>query len=63
MVANAAHVLNEGSTLRVTEVSKYFAKLDDAEGTTHALDRVSLSVDPDRWSDPPRDRTLLHVAH
>jgi len=43
MVATA-HPVNEGSSLRVTEVSKHFAKLDDAEGTTHALDRVSLSV-------------------
>jgi ABC-type nitrate/sulfonate/bicarbonate transport system ATPase subunit len=44
MVANAAHPLNEGSSLRVAEVSKHFAKLDDAGGTTHALDNVSLSV-------------------
>jgi ABC-type nitrate/sulfonate/bicarbonate transport system ATPase subunit len=36
--------LNEGSTLRITGVSKHFAKLDDAGGTTHALDNVELSL-------------------
>jgi len=44
MVANAAHALNEGSSLRVAGVSKHFAKLDAADGTTHALDNISLSV-------------------
>jgi ABC-type nitrate/sulfonate/bicarbonate transport system ATPase subunit len=44
MVAAAAHALNEGSAFRVAEVSKHFAKLDEAEGTTHALDNVSLSL-------------------
>lgn len=44
MVASATHALNEGSALRVSGVSKFFAKVDDTEGTTHALDQVSLSV-------------------
>src|SRR5574341_1710474 len=35
---------HEGSSLRVLEVSKHFATLDDTGGRTHALDRVSLSV-------------------
>jgi ABC-type nitrate/sulfonate/bicarbonate transport system ATPase subunit len=43
MVA-APGALNEGSALRVVGVSKHFAKLDDADGTTHALDNVSVSV-------------------
>jgi ABC-type nitrate/sulfonate/bicarbonate transport system ATPase subunit len=40
----AAHALNEGSSLRVVEVSKYFAAPDDSAPRTHALDGVSLSV-------------------
>ncbi len=40
----AAHALNEGSSLRVVDVSKYFAAADDSAGRTHALDNVSLSV-------------------
>lgn len=39
-----AHALNEGSSLRVEGVTKYFASLDDSEGRTHALDNVSLAV-------------------
>ena len=34
----------EGSSLRVREVSKTFPTLDQADVRTHALDRVSLSV-------------------
>jgi ABC-type nitrate/sulfonate/bicarbonate transport system ATPase subunit len=44
MVAVAARPVSEGSALRVTEVSKHFPTLDDSAGSTHALDRVSLSV-------------------
>jgi ABC-type nitrate/sulfonate/bicarbonate transport system ATPase subunit len=40
----AAHALNEGSSLRVVEVSKHFAAADESDGRTHALDNVSLSV-------------------
>src|SRR6185503_7423463 len=40
----AAHALNEGSSLRVVEVSKYFAAPDDSAPRTHALNGVSLSV-------------------
>jgi ABC-type nitrate/sulfonate/bicarbonate transport system ATPase subunit len=40
----AAHALNEGSSLRVVDVSKHFAAADDSGGTTHALDSVSLSI-------------------
>jgi ABC-type nitrate/sulfonate/bicarbonate transport system ATPase subunit len=36
--------LAEGSSLRVTEVSKHFPAPDDSAGTTHALDGVSLSL-------------------
>ncbi|HMJ90196.1 MAG TPA: ABC transporter ATP-binding protein [Candidatus Acidoferrum sp.] len=39
-----AAAINEGSTLRVVSVSKFFAKPDDTGETTHALDNVSLSV-------------------
>jgi ABC-type nitrate/sulfonate/bicarbonate transport system ATPase subunit len=37
---------HEGSALRVVEVSKHFPTPDNSEGTTHALDQVSLSVAP-----------------
>ena len=40
----AAHALNEGSSLRVVEVSKHFVAADESDGRTHALDSVSLSV-------------------
>ena len=40
----AAHALNEGSSLRVTEVSKRFLAADDPERQTHALDGVSVSI-------------------
>jgi ABC-type nitrate/sulfonate/bicarbonate transport system ATPase subunit len=43
-VVNSA--LNEGSSLRVVAVSKYFSALDDAAQRTHALDGVLLSVAP-----------------
>lgn len=39
----AAHILNEGSSLRVEGVTKRYAKPDDA-GETHALDSVALEV-------------------
>ena len=41
-----ANALNEGSSLRVVEVSKHFVAADESEGRTHALDRVSLSIAP-----------------
>ena len=44
MVAAAAHVLAEGSSLRVVNVDKHFASLDGAATGTHALERVSLSI-------------------
>jgi ABC-type nitrate/sulfonate/bicarbonate transport system ATPase subunit len=47
MVAAAApsvRALNEGSDLRIVEVSKHFPTPDNPQGRTHALDRVSLSV-------------------
>ena len=40
----AAHMLNEGSSLRISEVSKHFAAVGATGETTHALDHVSLSV-------------------
>ena len=39
-----APALNEGSSLRLLEVSKQFPKPDDSAGSTAALDRVSLSI-------------------
>ncbi len=39
-------MVNEGSALRVTEVSKHFASQSDPAGSTHALDRIVLSVAP-----------------
>ncbi|HKQ37885.1 MAG TPA: ABC transporter ATP-binding protein [Verrucomicrobiae bacterium] len=35
----------EGSSLRISEVSKDFPNLDDPDARTHALDGVSLSID------------------
>lgn len=46
MVAPHSHLLNEGSSLRVVNVSKHFPSLDDSGATTHALDNVSLQVEP-----------------
>lgn len=40
-----ANAFNEGSSLRVVEVSKHFAAADESDGRTHALDNVSLSID------------------
>ena len=40
----APHTLNEGSALRVVEVSKHFSSLDGTGETTHALENVSLNV-------------------
>jgi ABC-type nitrate/sulfonate/bicarbonate transport system ATPase subunit len=34
----------EGSSLRIVEVSKFFASADNSETRTHALDGVSLSI-------------------
>jgi ABC-type nitrate/sulfonate/bicarbonate transport system ATPase subunit len=45
MVAVHSHVLNEGSSLRVVNVSKHYASLDESLGRTHALDHVSLEVE------------------
>src|SRR5688572_26259858 len=45
MVAHHSHILNEGSSLRVVNVSKHFASLDTSGATTHALDNVSLEVE------------------
>ena len=42
----AAHLLNEGSSLRVENVSKHYSKPDDSGEQTHALDDVSLEVAP-----------------
>lgn len=42
MVTAAAHT--EGSSLRVVGVSKHFTAADDADGRTHALENVSLSI-------------------
>ncbi len=41
-----ANALNEGSSLRIAEVSKHFVAADEADGRTHALDSVSLSIAP-----------------
>jgi ABC-type nitrate/sulfonate/bicarbonate transport system ATPase subunit len=38
------HSLTEGSALRIAEVSKHFAAADGSAAATHALDRVTLSV-------------------
>jgi ABC-type nitrate/sulfonate/bicarbonate transport system ATPase subunit len=38
------HALNEGSSLRVIEVSKHFPTQDNSASSTHALDQVSLSI-------------------
>jgi len=43
-VVAPANALNEGSSLRVVEVSKHFAAADESDGGTHALDRVSLAI-------------------
>jgi ABC-type nitrate/sulfonate/bicarbonate transport system ATPase subunit len=42
----AAHVLNEGSSLRIEGVSKSFPNLEDSGERTAALSTVSLSVAP-----------------
>lgn len=38
--------LAEGSSLRVVEVSKHFPTVDESQDQTHALARVSLSIEP-----------------
>jgi ABC-type nitrate/sulfonate/bicarbonate transport system ATPase subunit len=43
-VVAPASALNEGSSLRVVEVSKHFVAADESDGSTHALDGVSLSI-------------------
>jgi ABC-type nitrate/sulfonate/bicarbonate transport system ATPase subunit len=45
MVAVAKHALNEGSSLRVTGVSKHFPSADNTGGDTHALDKVSVAIE------------------
>jgi ABC-type nitrate/sulfonate/bicarbonate transport system ATPase subunit len=45
MVASATRVLNEGSSLRVIDVSKHFAAAEESGGRTHVLDNVSLAID------------------
>lgn len=40
----APHVLHEGSSLRVVEVSKLFSAVDDPTRQTHALANVSVNV-------------------
>jgi sulfonate transport system ATP-binding protein len=40
------HALTEGSSLSVVEVSKRFPAQNEAQGTTHALDGVTLAVAP-----------------
>lgn len=42
----AAHLLNEGSSLRVGNVRKHYSKPDDSGDQTHVLDDVSLDVAP-----------------
>src|SRR5687768_3044831 len=42
----AAHALTEGSSLRIVEVAKEFATLDDSGVKTRALEEVSLTVEP-----------------
>ena len=42
MVAPA--LINEGSSLRIVELSKEFQTADESDGRTRALDKVSLSV-------------------
>jgi len=44
MVTLANHALTEGSSLRISEVSKHFVAADESDGRTHALDRISLSI-------------------
>ena len=44
MVTASPRALNEGSSLRVVEVSKHFANADEPGARTHALDRASLSI-------------------
>jgi len=44
VAAHEPSVLTEGSSLRVVEVSKHFPAPDDSAGSTHALDKVSLSI-------------------
>ncbi|HWN94692.1 MAG TPA: ATP-binding cassette domain-containing protein, partial [Methylomirabilota bacterium] len=39
-----SNALNEGSSLRVTDVSKHFVAADESDGSTHALDQVSLDI-------------------
>lgn len=41
----ASHTLNEGSALRVVEVSKHFSSTDDTTESTHALDQVSVNIE------------------
>ncbi len=43
MVAPAS-ALNEGSSLRVANVSKHFVAADESDGSTHALDGVSAAI-------------------
>jgi ABC-type nitrate/sulfonate/bicarbonate transport system ATPase subunit len=43
-VSVSARALNEGSALRVAAISKRFPTPDNPESSTHALDRVSLSI-------------------
>ena len=40
----APNALNEGSSLCVVEVSKHFVAADESDGSTHALDQVSLDI-------------------
>ena len=42
----APHALTEGSSLRIVEVAKEFATLDDSGVKTRALEEVSLTVEP-----------------
>ena len=44
VAADEPSVLTEGSSLRLVEVSKHFPAPDDSAGSTHALDKVSLSI-------------------
>jgi len=44
VATTATNALNEGSSLRIVEVSKHFPAADASSERTHALDNISLSV-------------------
>src|SRR5262249_17103815 len=46
MVTPAAHALAEGSSLRIVEVSKHFASLEDPTVRIDAIESLSLEIQP-----------------